>query len=219
MSTYCAGCHHFHSEPQCPLCGDEFAHQTSVPLAMRSAIAALVAELQQADERAGRLQQRLNDAHRDASYGCLTRAGLDERYSWHQRRDTAALGFIFFDLDGMHDLNTELGYAAVDARIRAALAHSTRDGECAAGRWYSGDELVVLLEIVPGDTGVAETVALRIADELEAVGLSATFAFGSLHGRSSWVDRPLAAIIERLSLIVQAAKVNGQRGSIQWVGL
>ena len=62
------------------------------------------------------LQAMLIEAYTDASYGCLTRAGLTALHAYAEGKEV-----LFLDLDGMHDLNVQFGYAEVDARIAASL--------------------------------------------------------------------------------------------------
>jgi len=58
-------------------------------------------------------------------------------------RHYARFDVVFMDLDELHRLNAELGYAEVDRRIRAALVYRRED--IMTARWYSGDEIVAIV--------------------------------------------------------------------------
>lgn len=122
----------------------------------------------------------------DPTFGCLTRAGITRRW----RPGMVAL---FFDLDGLHDLNATYGYEEVDRRIRAALAVCRRD-EAAVGRWYSGDEFVVIVPTVEAAHAVEQRLRVALAD----VGLSATFAAS--------LGTTLGAAVSSASSVVQLSK-------------
>jgi GGDEF domain-containing protein len=100
----------------------------------------------------------------DRAYGCLTRSGIERIFR-------PGSDVIFLDLDAIHALNTRHGMPEVDRRIARALAATTRRGEIVAGRWYSGDELVVL-----APAGVGVHVAGRLAAALAVEGMSACMA-------------------------------------------
>ncbi len=101
----------------------------------------------------------------DPVFGCLTRAGIARRWR-------PGMAVLFFDLDDMHTLNATHGYQEVDRRIRAALAVCRR-GEV-AGRWYSGDEFVALVD----SADAALRVEVRLGEAMADLGLSAKFGFG-----------------------------------------
>ena len=139
-------------------------------------------------------ETRVRAREMDTAYGVLNRAGVEARL----RRLRGAVDVLFIDLDHMHDLNGELGYAEVDRRIRQALELRRRD--VLIGRWYSGDELVVIATAGDG-AGLAERLSARMA----AVGLSATIALVSASPRHA---------IETAMRHVQTAKADGIRGQV-----
>jgi GGDEF domain-containing protein len=145
------------------------------------------------------LQRQLRTAFVDTSYGILTRAGGEA--AWRRMR-RQPLAVIFTDLDGLHALNERLGYAEVNRRIASAL-RSRRDDLSIAMRWFSGDEIVV---VVPQADGLK--TAERLLAALHTHDLSGTFAVvaASTHD--------LAAEAGRAGALVQAAKRAGQRGII-----
>lgn len=104
----------------------------------------------------------------DPSYGCLTRPGLERRY-------TGRGVVLVFDLDDMHTLNDRFGYSAMDARIGGALREACREGEVVIGRWKSGDELAGLAEHLDLAT-VEQQVLPRLAEALARRDITAKYA-------------------------------------------
>jgi GGDEF domain-containing protein len=131
----------------------------------------------------------------DPAYGCLTRQGLELKYkSGHD--------VIFLDLDNMHGLNEVHGYSEVDAMIARSLSATTRKGESYAARWYSGDEIVL---IVKKDCG--NMVADRLMTHFSHNGLSATMSV--VNGSSD-----MKATMKLASDLVQNSKRNNSRGIV-----
>ena len=76
-------------------------------------------------------------------FGCYTRKGF-EKMKWPEIASQARF-IIYFDIDGMHDLNEHYGsYEPVDAMIRGVLT-SVRSTDIVAGQWKSGDEFLICL--------------------------------------------------------------------------
>jgi diguanylate cyclase (GGDEF)-like protein len=89
----------------------------------------------------------------------------------HRSSESAAV--LYFDLDGLKQVNDGLGHAAGDAilvEVGRRLSGAVRDGDLVAR--IGGDEFAALLEPVDGIKG-AERSARRIADTVEQ-----SFAFG-----------------------------------------
>lgn len=154
-----------------------------------------------------RLQARLKDltADRDSLlydpvFGCLNRAGLERQ--WTITRATH--GIIFFDLDNMKQANDRFSYDGVNARIKLALLRSVRADETYAGRWFSGDELVLCAPKQVLVT-IAERAKLAFADE----GLTFTAAIS--HGYGFY---DLFEVVQQASQAVQAAKRANDRDVI-----
>lgn len=141
--------------------------------------------------------RRLADAYRDRAYGCLTRVGLERRW-------TGRGAVLFFDINRMHQLNTALGYREVDRRIREVLAEVCRAGEAMAARWQSGDEIVIWLRA--GLDAVAHIVA-RLQAALAARGIDAMFA-------TAPAQRDLVATVAAASDQVQAMKRERDRARL-----
>lgn len=144
-------------------------------------------------------ERRIKAAHYDTAFGMLTRAGLDAKL----RRLHTEVDVLFVDLDRIHELNEQRGYAEVDRLIRQAFA--LRVGDTIIGRHYSGDEIVVICRRGDG-AGLAERLTIRLAD----FGLSATISVKTASPREA---------ILRAANEVQAAKRNGVRGCVVGGGL
>ena len=142
------------------------------------------------------LKAKLAIAYTDAAYGCLTRAGATECITLTGSEDV-----IFLDIDNMHALNAEYGYAGVDGCIRESLA-ALRQHDISIARWYSGDEVIL---VVPSGDGTG--TARRLRDVMRSNGLSATF--GVVCASCDLVES-----VTRAADKVQLAKANGERGTI-----
>ncbi|WP_196358215.1 diguanylate cyclase [Nodosilinea nodulosa] len=134
------------------------------------------------------------------AYGVGTRQRLE--LLWARLRH-GRYSVIFFDLDHIHQLNDELGYEAVDDRIRSALAcfRSSR-GSNSLFRWYSGDEIVVVCP-----TTDVEGAAVRLLQVIFDHELSATISVAP-------AQFDLKASVSIAAGRVQAAKAAGIRGQI-----
>jgi len=134
-------------------------------------------------------------------YGCLTRQGVD--MEWERRRDRQPKPcIIFFDIDGMKEANTAWGYSEVNLRI-AAVMSQIRSNELRSGRWFSGDEIVV---ICPESEAYQTADRIRMAFIEQEMG--ATFAIAPC------ISPSLEECVQPASDAVQLAKVEGRRGTI-----
>jgi len=145
--------------------------------------------------------QLLDAMAHDQVYGCYSRQGL-ELVAWPRIKNRAQY-VIFADLDNIHDLNAELGYAEVDRRVRNALKMRSSD-ITATGRWYSGDEIVWIIS-----EGDPNGLVNRLQTALEKQGLSATFGIVKV------TSTKLAVNVEQAIAKVQDAKKMGERGSVR----
>lgn len=141
----------------------------------------------------------------DPAYGCLTRPGLERR--WRETPPCAA-AVVYTDLDHFGELNAAYGHAAMNARVRAALAALTTRASDAVfgGRYFSGDEL---LYVVP--LSDATGFALRMQRAFRAQGIGATIVIlpigagdVQLHG-------------DRAAALVTELKHAGLRGQVERV--
>lgn len=142
-----------------------------------------------------RLNAVIENLITDRAYGCYTRQGLEMKY-------TGCGDVIFLDLDGMHDANAKYGYRIVDEKIAASINAVTRKGESFAGRWYSGDEIVLVV-----DCGAGMDVAQRLMNAFNSNDLSATMSV--VTAQASLVDT-----MKDATDLVQQSKNNNVRGVI-----
>ncbi|MBD2771213.1 diguanylate cyclase domain-containing protein [Iningainema tapete] len=133
------------------------------------------------------------------TFGCLTRQGIDAYWQSIKRKDNLSL--VFLDIDNMHQLNSNLGYQEVDRRLNRIFSMVRKDE--ALGRWYSGDELVMLINRYE-----AMQAANRLKTALNAEGISATFGVVKAEGEY------LYDVVKKASALVQTSKNKGIRGVI-----
>lgn len=150
------------------------------------------------------LQRQLRLALLDPAYDILTRAGGEMAWRRLRHQDVA---IIFTDLDDLHMQNSTLGYAEVNRRIATALRIRHNDVTIAM-RWFSGDEIVV---VVRGDDGVP--MAERLLAALREQGLSGTFAVRMA------TTNDLNSEVGSAAALVQAAKAANLRGVVLNEGL
>jgi GGDEF domain-containing protein len=102
----------------------------------------LVAKLFRFDLEIADLTRRIYELSWDEPFGMWTRTAFLQ-FCRVMPRGNRALAFL--DLDGIHDLNHQIGYSKVDTRIREAFGIPLRTSDIVA-RWYSGDEIVILFD-------------------------------------------------------------------------
>jgi GGDEF domain-containing protein len=88
------------------------------------------------------LRRQVRELSWDSSFGMWTR-GAFLQFCHVMPRGTRFVAFI--DLNKIHDLNEELGYAEVDRRVKETFSVPFRRSDVVA-RWYSGDEIVILFD-------------------------------------------------------------------------
>jgi hypothetical protein len=143
------------------------------------------------------LLQRVIDLSKDANYGITVREAIP-----HELRDLEANGqypryIIFLDIDDCHGANNKYGYDLVNKKIRRAI-HVRHADILLRGRWFSGDELVV---IVQGDP---EGTIERLRSAFKHENMSATFGYSVFTG-------DLDADVRQCAAIVQAHKEGYER--------
>jgi hypothetical protein len=99
----------------------------------------------------------------------------------------------------MHSLNEQHGYEGVNALIRSAFEAVRATDTLVIGRWFSGDEMVI---VVPA--GSETRVASRLLACLAQNSLSGTVAVSAVAS--------FHTAVEVASSAVQAAKAAGIRG-------
>jgi len=75
----------------------------------------------------------------DSVFGILNRSGLEIK----MRNQNHSFNAVFLDFTDMKELNKKHGYEEVNKKIRKKLKKLKGD-ECVLGRWFSGDEVVVI---------------------------------------------------------------------------
>lgn len=155
----------------------------------------------QIQKQLGALQLMVAELSTDPSYGITTRSALPFELP---RVQSSARWVVFIDLDHLHEANAQYGYPIVDGKIKRAV--HVRSGDCLLRvRWFSGDEIGFVL------SGDPEGFCQRLAACLKNEGLSATMAFVPF-------THNIEKDIERAGRMVQNAKQNGQRASINSIG-
>lgn len=142
------------------------------------------------------------------NFGCYSRTGF-EKIIWTEIA-AQSRWIIFFDVDDMHRLNSELGYENVNTIIKDSLA--IRASDVMAGQWFSGDEFIIAITDAPGrrESNPVEFCA-RIAEVFKKHGASATFAIAPV------VSKDLFENVAPAQRLCQAAKANNRRGTINIV--
>ena len=141
-------------------------------------------------------------------YGCFTREGF-RKMVWPSIADKAKW-IIFFDIDGMGELNEQHTHAGVNAMIKKSLA--VRASDYMTGQRYSGDEFIVVVTDDPerGETDPLQ-LTMRLKEALRENGLSATFAIAPV------ISDDLMENVEPAVQLVEDAKRNNERGIIMIV--
>jgi len=138
-------------------------------------------------------------------YGCYTRPGF-RKMIWPSIAQEARW-LIYFDIDGMGELNALHTHAGVNAMIKNSL--SIRGSDYLAGQRYSGDEFFVCVTDDPerGETDPIQ-LAVRLKEALRENGLSATFAIAPV------ISDDLMENLEPAVQLVEQAKDRNERGII-----
>jgi GGDEF domain-containing protein len=118
------------------------------------------------------LKRRIQELSWDSVFGMWTRTAFLQ-FCRVMPRGQRTVAFI--DLDRIHDLNNQLGYAEVDRRVKAAFSIPLRKSDIVA-RWYSGDEIVILFD---GDQHGALMKIRGLEESAAREGLSFAFEIGT----------------------------------------
>jgi GGDEF domain-containing protein len=117
------------------------------------------------------LEERIDYLSKDPVYGIWTRAAFLQFCNVMPRGLRAV---IFIDFDNIHGLNEQIGYTEVDRRIRATLTLDFRSSDLIA-RWYSGDEVVILID---GNLDIAEMKITELKENAHSNGLGFEYTLG-----------------------------------------
>lgn len=118
------------------------------------------------EKRIAELESKIEKLSIDPAYGIMTRAALDLEIALL----SGARSIVYLDIDYLHKLNSEIGHAASDEKIRRALQIRSSDILLKA-RWYSGDEIIIIL------SGDPEAFIHRLEEAFALEGMTATFGF------------------------------------------
>lgn len=108
----------------------------------------------------------------DTNFNVYTRPALLDRA---ERLPNNEYFVLVLDLDGVHALNNQVGYEEVNRRVRDSFIPVFRHTDL-IGRWFSGDEILILL---PYDPETAIGLVKRLRREAAINGLSFTHALGT----------------------------------------
>ena len=141
-------------------------------------------------------------------YGCYTSQAF-RKLVWGRIADKAKW-IIYFDIDGMGELNEQHTHAGVNTMIKKSLA--VRASDYMTGQRYSGDEFIVVVTDDPerGETDPLQ-LTMRLKEALRENGLSATFAIAPV------ISDDLMENVEPAVQLVEDAKRNNERGIIMIV--
>ncbi len=118
------------------------------------------------------LTTKLQELSWDSVFGMWTRTAFLQFCRVMPRGERTV---VFIDLDRIHELNREKGYAEVDRRVKAAFSIPLRSSDVIA-RWYSGDEIVILFD---NDRESALQKLQELQASAAAQGLSFTHEVGT----------------------------------------
>lgn len=83
-------------------------------------------------------ERKISELCYDESFGILTRNGLNEKVKEIKK----PFDYIFLDFTDLHLLNERIGYTEVNKRIKGLFEKFK--GKCIVGRYFSGDEILVI---------------------------------------------------------------------------
>lgn len=151
-------------------------------------IESLQAEIDRLQRENAEKDQTIQQLSVDPSYEILTRPALSLKL---QQTDNARF-LIFIDIDDLFIVNDRISHDEANRKIAAALKIRSTD-VLLSGRWYSGDELVIIL------SGSPAVVCRRLKKSFQDQGLSITCAWVEFNG-------DLVACVKAAKAKVDAAK-------------
>jgi GGDEF domain-containing protein len=117
------------------------------------------------------LRSKVEELSWDEVFGMWTR-GAFLQFCRVMPRGTRTV--VFIDLDGIHSLNHRVGYSEVNRRIKSTFSIPFRSSDLVA-RWYSGDEIVILLDC---DLEGADIKISQLQESARGQGLTFTHEIG-----------------------------------------
>lgn len=122
----------------------------------------------------------------DPNYGITTRPAIPFELRKIEKR---ARWVVFLDIDDCHGANKRFGYEAVNGKIKRAI-HLRSSDVLLRGRWFSGDELIVIL------SGDPDAFMERLRGNLHNNGLSATMEAVPYSGNLEKDVNTAAAVVQ-----------------------
>ena len=139
------------------------------------------------------LQEQIEHLRRDTVFGMWTREAFLQ-FCQIMPRGVRILAFI--DLDQIHVLNEEYGYAEVDRRVKSTFSVPFRRSDIVA-RWYSGDEIVILFD---SDKAGASSKMDELDHSAGNQGLSFKFVFGDWQVGKTYIEELVEEMSNQLAL-------------------
>ena len=136
------------------------------------------------------LEEQIEHLRWDMAFGMWTREAFLQ-FCQIMPRGMRILAFI--DLDQIHVLNEEYGYAEVDRRVKSTFSVPFRRSDIVA-RWYSGDEIVILFD---SDLEWAESKISELQESAQVQELTFHYALGEWEVGKSGIEE----LVEELSTI------------------
>jgi GGDEF domain-containing protein len=137
------------------------------------------------------LRSQLAELSWDVPFGMWTRPAF---LRLCQQIEPGLRPVAFIDLNDIGDLNLRYGYTEIDHRIKQLFARLGELSQCTlVGRWYSGDEIVIVFS--QGEGNAFQTLFRLEEYAQQFFGMSFYYELGE------WTagDQPITAVIEALS--------------------
>ena len=151
----------------------------------------------------------------DSLTGLMNARGFSARFrdelKW-SRRYREPLTLLFFDLDGLKDINDRHGHRAGSMALRKAacvIRAEMRETDVAA-RW-GGDEFTLIAQKTGAETGMAlaDRIRRRIADRMAAWPLTASVGVATADAQNIGALEP-TALLREADLAMYEAKKRGK---------
>jgi len=169
----------------------------------------IVARIFGFDRQIRELRQQIRDLSWDSSFGMWTRTAFLQ-FCEVMPRGRRVVAFI--DLDQIHDLNEQLGYAEVDRRVKATFSMPFRRSDIVA-RWYSGDEIVILFD---SDRAGAERKIVQLERSAAEQGLTFQCEIGEWRVGKEAIEDVITGLADRVTGHKLAAERAVWRRRTEW---
>jgi GGDEF domain-containing protein len=139
------------------------------------------------------LKEQIEHLRWDTAFGMWTREAFLQ-FCQIMPRGKRILAFI--DLDRIHVLNEEYGYAEVDRRVKSTFSVPFRRSDIVA-RWYSGDEIVILFD---SERSGAESKMAELVGSASSQGLSFKFVLGNWEVGKTYIEEVVEGMSNQLAM-------------------